>query len=192
MLPVDRGVLSLPVICPALCRAFLFGLAMNYQLLIEQTKHFEGLELLAYLCTERYWTIGYGRNLETNGLSKDEQIMLFGQVVGKPFYVEHLKTNAITEEQAEALLLADLSLAEEQCHARINMTMLNDARKAVFIGMCFQMGINGLLGFRKAIDHACSEHYESAAHEMLNSRWSMQTPTRAKKMANQMATGEWQ
>ncbi len=146
---------------------------------------------MAYLCSQGFWTIGYGRNLETNGLTDDEQRMIFGDVLSKPTYIEKLKSFAITDEQAEALLLRDLSNAEESCHKYINMGLHNGPRQAVLINMCFQLGISGLLGFKKALSCLSEQQYDSASREMLDSKWSLQTPKRAKTMANQMATGEW-
>ena len=40
--------------------------------LVDTIKRHEGLRLKPYLCTAGKLTIGYGRNLETNGISGDE------------------------------------------------------------------------------------------------------------------------
>lgn len=69
---------------------------------------------------------------------------------------------------------------------------LNPARQAVLVGMAFQMGIHGLLGFRQALDAIRDEHWEHAAVCMLDSKWARQTPARAGRMARQIATGDWQ
>ena len=43
---------------------------MNYDILLEQLKDFEGLELKAYQCTAGKTTIGLGRNLDDTILLK--------------------------------------------------------------------------------------------------------------------------
>jgi lysozyme len=69
---------------------------------------------------------------------------------------------------------------------------LDDARKAVLLNMSFQMGVEGLLGFKNTLKLVEQGNYESAAENMLKSLWAKQTPARAKRMADQMKTGQWQ
>ena len=69
---------------------------------------------------------------------------------------------------------------------------LDDARKAVLLNMSFQMGVDGLLGFKNTLKLVEQGHYESAAENMLKSLWATQTPARAKRMSDQMKTGQWQ
>lgn len=110
-------------------------------------------------------TIGYGRNLETNGISKDE---------------------------AEEMLLNDMSDVEENLHHVDLLNGHNDARQAVLINMAFQLGFGGLMRFEKMIAAYRRHEYELAAKEMLDSRWSKQTPGRAKELSEQMHSGEFQ
>jgi lysozyme len=69
---------------------------------------------------------------------------------------------------------------------------LDDARKGVLLAMAFQMGVDGLLGFRNTLQLVMEGKYENAAHGMLNSKWAQQTPARAKRLSEQMRTGLWQ
>ena len=69
---------------------------------------------------------------------------------------------------------------------------LDDVRKAVLLNMSFQMGVDGLLGFKNTLKLVEQGNYESAAENMLKSLWAKQTPARAKRMADQMKTGQWQ
>jgi len=71
------------------------------------------------------------------------------------------------------------------------MEKLNDARQAVLIGMAFQMGMKGLLQFKRALGSIEDGHYNKAAAEMMDSAWARQTFGRAARMAQQMETGEW-
>jgi lysozyme len=65
-------------------------------------------------------------------------------------------------------------------------------RQAVLIGMAFQMGTNGLLGFRQTLAYVRDQRWPQAASSMLSSTWAKQTPARAARMARQMETGQWQ
>lgn len=137
---------------------------MNYEKTIEQIKLHEGLRLKPYKCTEGYLTIGYGRNLETNGISQDE---------------------------AEEMLLNDISKVEQKIQDA-GLFFGCDARKAVLLNMAFQIGFSGLMKFKNMIAAYRNGEYFRAAEEMLNSKWATQTPRRAKELAEQMRTGEFQ
>jgi lysozyme len=69
---------------------------------------------------------------------------------------------------------------------------LDDARKGVLLNMAFQLGTDGLLGFKNTLALIRDGKYAEAADAMLISRWAEQTPARAKRMSRQMATGQWQ
>lgn len=137
---------------------------MNYEKTIEQIKLHEGLRLKPYKCSEGYLTIGYGRNLETNGISEDE---------------------------AEEMLLNDVAKVESKLE-KAGLLNANDARKAVLINMAFQLGFGGLSKFKNFIAAYQNGEYYRASEEMLDSLWAKQTPGRAKELAEQMRTGEFQ
>ena len=140
---------------------------MNYEPMIEQIKLDEGLRLRMYKCTADKWTVGYGFNLDAN---------------------------PITEDIAHQLLILILSDVEDSLfkHGLLGPEH-NDARKAVMLNMAYQMGVNGLLGFKKAIKAYRELDYKTASAEMLNSKYAkIDTPSRARKMAEQMLTGEFQ
>lgn len=69
---------------------------------------------------------------------------------------------------------------------------LDDARKGVLLNMAFQLGMEGLLGFKQTLQLVMEGKYENAAHAMLQSHWAEQTPKRAQRLAEQMRTGLWQ
>ena len=68
---------------------------------------------------------------------------------------------------------------------------LDDARRGVLLGMAFQIGTDGLLKFERTLALIKDGKYDLAAHAMLQSLWAKQTPARAKRMAEQMRTGQW-
>jgi len=137
--------------------------------LAEQLRQEEGSVPHAYQDHLGYWTIGVGRLIDKRkggGLTPDE--------------VDYLLRNDITRKSRE--VFAALPWAAD----------LNEARQAVLIGMAFQMGIAGLLGFKTTLANAQAGRYTEAATGMLASLWARQTPGRATRMAMQMETGEWQ
>ncbi|NOU50234.1 glycoside hydrolase family protein [Pseudoalteromonas sp. JBTF-M23] len=127
-------------------------------------KH-EGYLLTVYVCTSGKQTIGFGRNLEDRGIS-------FGEAL--------------------YLLRNDLRYFTEQVESNINTSKCNPARKAVLVNMAFNLGITGLLKFKNTIAAVEAGKWDTAALEMLNSRWAVQVGSRADELAEQMATGEWQ
>lgn len=154
----------------------------------------ECLKLKAYKCSKGYWTVGIGRNLETVGLSDAECLEIFGDRISKDRVVAGFTSGyLITEEQAKMLFANDVSVAEEGCYSLLDMDAFNDARKAVFISMAFQMGVSGLSKFVKTIAFANNGDFDSCADEMLDSEWFRNdTPGRAQEMSDQMRSGEWQ
>jgi lysozyme len=68
---------------------------------------------------------------------------------------------------------------------------LDDARKGVLLNMAFQLGTAGLLGFKTTLGMVERGEYEEAALQMLESKWATQTPERAKRLAQQMRSGQW-
>ena len=64
-------------------------------------------------------------------------------------------------------------------------------RQEVVIEMVFQLGLHGVLGFHKMLAALMHDDYATAADEMLDSDWArVQTPARAKELAEIMRTGK--
>jgi lysozyme len=57
--------------------------------------------------------------------------------------------------------------------------------------MAYQLGLTGLMKFKRFITAYDNRNYEEAAKEMLDSLWAKQTPNRASELAEQMETGEF-
>ncbi|AOT09375.1 glycoside hydrolase family protein [Pseudoalteromonas luteoviolacea] len=132
---------------------------------VEQIKKHEGYRRFPYYCTGGKLTIGYGRNLDNKGVDKEE---------------------------AEYLLAQDIQNALAGVKRRIDISHCNEARVAVLTNMAFNIGLQGLMGFKRMLEHVQQGEFESAAVEMLDSRWANQVPSRAQELAQQMLSGEWQ
>lgn len=129
----------------------------------------EGAESCAYQDSLGYWTIGVGRLIDSRkggGLSNEEIDMLLENDIKRNYDA----------------VLAALPWVEK----------LSDRRQAVLIGMAFQMGLGGLLKFKRMLALAENGQYSEAAIEMLLSKWAQQTVKRAYRMALQMEKDEWQ
>jgi lysozyme len=126
----------------------------------------EGEELKVYKCSRGYLTIGVGRNLETNG---------------------------ITREESRYLLNNDIDRCIKGVLSNINTTHCNEARLAVLVEMAFNMGVSGLLNFKQFIRCVEQGDFEQAPYHMLDSVWhkERQVGDRSIELAEQMARGEW-
>lgn len=69
---------------------------------------------------------------------------------------------------------------------------LDEARQGALLNMSYQLGVAGLLAFNATLASIRDERYADAAQHMLESLWARQTPARARRLARQIETGEWQ
>jgi lysozyme len=137
--------------------------------LTKQLRRDEGEVLHAYPDHLGYLTIGIGR------------------------LIDKRKGGGITSEEAAYLLANDIDRKTKQVEEKLPWVKdLDEARKGVLVNMAFQMGIEGLLGFKNTLRMVMEGKYEHAAENMLLSKWAQQTPNRAKRLSKQMKTGEWQ
>ena len=137
--------------------------------LTEQLRREEGCVPHAYQDSLGLWTIGVGRLIDQRrggGLSPDE--------------IDYLLDNDIKAKTHEVLTALPW------------VAKLSEPRQAVLIGMAFQMGLQGLLQFKRMLGSVEDGQYAEAAAEMLDSIWAKQTPERAARLAQQMDTDQWQ
>ena len=128
----------------------------------------EGSESCAYQDTLGFWTIGVGRLIDAR------------------------KGDGLSQDEIEYLLDNDIKKITEKVHKFLPwVSKLNEPRQAVLLQMTFQMGLRGVLGFKRTLGSIEDGQYFEAAIEMLQSEWAKQTPERANRLAAQMETGEW-
>lgn len=144
---------------------------------LAQLKRHEGLRLEAYKDTEGVLTIGWGHNCEASPVPGVEQ-----------------EGDVISRGSAENLLYQDLkSLARELDDRLPWWRGLDEPRQAVILNMAFNMGVSGLLGFKRALSAMKIGDYARAGTEMLDSRWAKeQVRGRAAELARQMVLGDWE
>ena len=125
--------------------------------LIDNIKESEGFRSKVYQCTEGHDTIGYGFAIKDLVLSRD-------------------MCDTILETK-----VAELKLIVNQKIPFIED--LPEIVQEVLYEMYYQMG-NSLFKFKKTLKHLEMGDYRLAAKEMLDSRWAVQTPNRAKKLSD--------
>jgi lysozyme len=141
-----------------------------------QIKRHEGLRLRTYRCPAGKLTIGYGHNLEANPV--------YGIQAG----------DKISQDMAEVILKDDVYRAARDLDAHFKWwRLLSEPRQAVLVNMTFQLGVGGLLGFKRFIAAIAKADYAEAAEEMLDSKWAKKdSPARARELADQMRFDAWQ
>ena len=109
-------------------------------------------------------TIGYGRNLDAVG---------------------------ITEAEADIMLRADIEIAERGAQALVGNVwdQLSSPRQAVLINMTFNLGRTRLAAFKNFLAALRAADYDTAADEMLDSRWARQVGGRATRLSDAMRRG---
>lgn len=126
----------------------------------------EGFIPYAYQDHLGYWTIGYGKLIDKRG-------------------------GGITKEEGIYLLRNEAARQYEELKSEIPwITRLDEVRSTILRAMAFQMGVSGLLAFRKTLEAVKAGDYKKAAAGMRASKWAQQTPGRAERMAKAMETGE--
>jgi len=136
--------------------------------LLKQLRRDEGEVLTAYQDHLGFWTIGVGR------------------------LIDKRKGGGLSPEESAFLLNNDVDTRIKALEAAFPWFKgMDEARKGALVNMSFQMGVEGLKGFKNTLESIANGRYEKAAGQMLQSLWASQTPERAKRLSDQMLTGEW-
>ena len=124
--------------------------------LIEDIKQEEGFKGTVYKCTEGFDTIGYGTRLP------------------------------LSKEESELILEYRLKIMKSQLTGYLyNLDIKQEAWDILF-NMAYQLGVRGVLNFKKMIKALEKQDYKTAAKEGLDSLWAKQTPNRAKRLMDRM------
>lgn len=92
----------------------------------------------------------------------------------------------ISQKAALQLLEKDIEICENALARELPWvgSLLSEIRQEVLTEMIFQMGVNGLLGFKNLLFNARSENPQGVANAMLDSEWHKETPSRCEELAN--------
>ena len=132
--------------------------------LISMLKRHEGRRLKPYLCTADKLTIGYGRNLDDNGISEDEALYL---------------------------LQNDIDACYSELNVFNWFQELDQVRQQALVDMRFNLGLPRFLSFKKMIARLIAKEYSQAAEEIINSLYAKQVGDRANEIAYMIERGEY-
>jgi lysozyme len=125
-----------------------------YTELSNHIKEYEGFSRLVYECTSGYATIGYGRNIEQVGISKEE---------------------------ADVMLNNDIAQCLKELRGIMNrFDDLPEKAQLVLVDMCYNLGLSKLLNFENMLDAIDAGNWEKASEELLDSRYAKQVKRRAR------------
>lgn len=122
----------------------------------------EGLRLDLYKCPAGKNTIGYGHNLDDNGISKDT---------------------------AEFILQRDIEDAEAHLKQYFWFENLDAGRKAAITDMMFNLGVKTFSTFHKMIVALGEGDFEKAADEAKDSDWYKQVGKRGETIVRIIRSG---
>lgn len=123
----------------------------------------EGYRAKPYKCSAGKLTIGYGRNLDDNGIDREE--------------ARYLLDRDILDAMGD--------LATFPWFHRMNVT-----RQMALVNMRFQLGPTKFRGFKHTIAALAQQDYEQAADRMSDSKWAkLDTPKRAAEVIELLRTG---
>lgn len=139
-------------------------------LLIKELRRDEGVRYSPYLDTVGISTVGVGHNL-----------------VAKPLDdVEY----PLTDDQVDAILADDLQEVFDDLDAHLPWWRNQRyVRQRVLANMAFNLGINGLLGFKNTLAAVEAGRYQDASNGMLASKWAKQVGERSSRLALMMVQG---
>lgn len=137
--------------------------------LVDQLRRDEGEVLHAYKDSLGYLTIGVGR------------------------LIDPAKGGGISHAESEMLLANDIAAKTIELNAKLPWIVeIDSTRRAALTNMAFNLGVDGLLKFGHTLALIRAGNWDMAADAMLNSLWAQQVGPRAKRLSEQIRTGEWQ
>lgn len=125
----------------------------------ERLMEFESLETRMYQdSVHGYWTIGVGRNLSTRGISRDEALYL---------------------------LQNDIDIVINELRGKFpDFDTLHDNIKLCWIDMAFNLGVPIFLTFKRMIQAVMDKDFDTAADNIIHSKYANQVGHRALKNAD--------
>ncbi len=140
-------------------------MTINRDKLKAQLRRDEGSRSYAYQDTRGYWTIGVGHLIDRRG----------GGL--KPKFIEALFDDDIDEKVAQLTMAIPF------------WPRIDPIRQGVLVNMCFNLGIDGLLGFHNFLAALERGEHDAAADAMADSQWHRQVGARALRLEETMRSG---
>ena len=136
---------------------------MDTERMVDELVRDEGMRLRVYTDSVGVATIGVGRNLRDTG---------------------------ITMEEAYHMLHNDLDRVQVDLDEHLPWWRnLDEVRQRVMVNLCFNLGIERLLGFHRTLTLIETHRYSEAATELSMSKWHQQVGERALRLEEMMRNG---
>lgn len=140
--------------------------AEQMKLLAKELATDEGEVLHAYQDSQGFWTIGIGTLIDERG------------------------GGGITHDEALYLLNNRIEAKKTELDNRLSWwRTLSSVRQRVLLNMAYNLGVEGLLKFRRALYAMQIGNFDIASNEMLLSSWAGQVGDRAIRLARMMRLG---
>lgn len=132
---------------------------MDITKLAEEITAEENCVLHAYQDHLGFWTLGVGRLIDAR------------------------KGGGISKEEANFLLMNDVQRIVAALDKALPwMKDLSDSQQRALCNMAFQLGVDGLLGFKTTLARLRAGDAQGARQSALQSKWATQTPARAERV----------
>jgi len=134
---------------------------MNLSQLIADLSRDEGRVPHAYQDHLGFWTIGVGH------------------------LIDKRKGGGLPEKIIDDLLLHDIAEKSAQLDTALPWWRdMSDARQRALLNMAFQMGVEGLLKFKRTLAALQAGRWDGAKASAMDSLWAKQTQERAERVTN--------
>ncbi len=135
---------------------------LRYLNLIKRIKKNEGFSSTSYKDQLGFLTIGYGHLILPNE--------------------KHLTETKLPKHKLEKIFLQDFKNATKDYEKYLKKKTSNKKEEELLIEMVFQIGVKGVLRFRKLLNNMRKKNKHLVCFEMMNSLWYNQTPKRVKEL----------
>ena len=143
---------------------------MNYQNLKKRIKKNEGFSLKPYKDQLGFFTIGFGHLILSNE--------------------KYLLEKKINKIELEKIFIKDFDKALKNFNIFLKHFSSNIRDSELLIEMVFQIGIEGVLKFKKLLYNMDKGNKHLVCFETMNSLWYKQTPSRVKNLVSAFLKNE--
>lgn len=137
----------------------------------------EGYRESPYLDTQGFPTVAGGIRIGPKGASLSNYIFQVPRKVGDVW--------------KQVIVDGKINAMNSRSNIKAALANCNPARQDILISMAYQMGVDGLALFKGTLGSIASGDFNAAANGMLDSLWARQTPSRARRHAEVMRTGDY-
>ena len=106
--------------------------------------------------------------------------------IGVGFLIDKRKGGRLPDDVRDFWLDYEINKTTYELEKRLPFfSSLSQVRKDTLINMAFNLGVNGLLNFKKTIQLMADGKHAEASREMLDSRWAQQVGQRSNRLSQQ-------